>query len=146
MEYSRPRQKHVKLADAYTFALRVAYLSYLLQPRARRTRQVAVPKPQVHRSSTSFNDLMKDFSLVRDSKSTRFPNGFVPILEKRLTGVLMGKERRKEYEDALVKRTFAAFLNAFTDPAFKKRMEKDRRVEDLVLIFFSNAKIGRAHV
>lgn len=139
LEYSRPRQKHVKLADAYTFALRVAYLSYLLQPRARRTRQVAVPKPQVHRSSTSFNDLMKDFSLVRDSKSTRFPNGFVPILEKRLTGVLMGKERRKEYEDALVKRTFAAFLNAFTDPAFKKRMEKDRRVEDLVLIFFSNA-------
>ncbi len=82
---------------------------------------------------------MKDFSLVRDSKSTRLPNGFVPILEKRLTGVLMGKERRKEYEDALVKRTFAAFLNAFTDPVFKKRMEKDRRVEDLVLIFFSNA-------
>lgn len=82
---------------------------------------------------------MKDFSLVRDSKSTRFPHGFVPILEKRLTGILVGKERRKEYEDALVKRTFAAFLNAFTDPAFKKRMEKDRRVEDLVLIFFSNA-------
>ncbi len=82
---------------------------------------------------------MKDFSLVRDSKSTRFPHGFVAILEKRLTGVLMGKERRKEYEDALVKRTFAAFLNAFTDPAFKKRMEKDRRLEDLVLIFFSNA-------
>jgi C2 domain/MUN domain len=100
---------------------------------------VSVPKPQVHRSSTSFNDLMKDFSIVRDSKSTRFPHGFVAILEKRLTGILMGKERRKEYEDALVKRTFAAFLNAFTDPAFKKQMEKDRRVEDLVLIFFSNA-------
>jgi C2 domain/MUN domain len=82
---------------------------------------------------------MKDFSLVRDSKSTRFPHGFVPFLEKRLRGILMGKEKRKEYEDALVKRTFAAFLNAFTDPAFKKRMEKDRRVEDLVLIFFSNA-------
>jgi C2 domain/MUN domain len=136
---SRSRPKPVQLADAYTFALRVAYLSYLLQPRTRRSKQVAVPKPQVHRSSTSFTDLMKDFSIVRDSKSTRFPNGFVPILEKRLTGVLMGKERRKEYEDALVKRTFAAFLNAFTDPAFKKRMEKDRRVEDLVLIFFSNA-------
>ena len=82
---------------------------------------------------------MKDFSLVRDSKSMRFPGGFVPILEKRLTGILIGKEKRKEYEDALVKRTFAAFLNAFTDPAFKKTMEKDRRVEDLVLIFFSNA-------
>lgn len=139
VDSSWTRQKTVPFADAYTCALKVAYLSYLLQPRARRTRQAAAPKPQVHRSSTSFNDLMKDFSLVRDSKSTRFPNGFVPFLEKRLRGILMGKERRKEYEDALVKRTFAAFLNAFTDPAFKKRMEKDRRVEDLVLIFFSNA-------
>lgn len=76
---------------------------------------------------------------MRDSKSTRFPSGFVPVLERRLAGILVGKERRKEYEDALVKRTFAAFLNAFTDPAFKSRMGKDRRVEDLVLIFFSNA-------
>lgn len=60
-------------------------------------------------------------------------------LEKRLTGVLMGKERRPEYNDSAVKRTFAAFFNAFSEPSFKKRMEKDRRVEDLVLIFFSNA-------
>ena len=82
---------------------------------------------------------MKDFSRVRDSKSTKFPNGFVAVLEKRLTGILVGKEKRREYDDSLVKRTFAAFLNAFTDPAFKKGMEKDRRMEDLVLIFFSNA-------
>lgn len=100
---------------------------------------MATPKPTVHRSSTSFSDLMRDFTLVRDTKSTRFPNGFVSVLEKRLTGILVGKEKRKEYDDATVKRTFAAFLNAFTDPAFKKRMEKDRRIEDLVLIFFSNA-------
>jgi hypothetical protein len=51
----------------------------------------------------------------------------------------MGKERRKEYQDALVVRTFAAFLNALKDQSFKKRMEKDRRAEDLVLIFYSNA-------
>ena len=60
-------------------------------------------------------------------------------LEKRLTGVLVGKEKRPEYSDAAIKRTFAAFFNAFTEQSFKKRMEKDRRVEDLVLIFFSNA-------
>ena len=82
---------------------------------------------------------MKDFSLVRDSKSTKFPHGFMAELEKRLTGVLMGKEKRPEYNDAAVKRTFAAFFNAFSEPSFKRRMEKDRRVEDLVLIFFSNA-------
>lgn len=122
------------------YALRVAYLSYLLQPRARRTQHVSAPQqPQINRSSTSINDLMKDFTLVRDSKSTRFPHGFIAELEKRLTGVLMGKEKKPEYQDALVKRTFAAFFNAFTEISFKKRMEKDRRVEDLVLIFFSNA-------
>ena len=82
---------------------------------------------------------MRDFSLVRDSKSTRFPHGFVSELEKRLTKILLGRERRQEYHDAMVKRTFGAFLNALKDPSFKKRMEKDRRVEDLVLIFFSNA-------
>lgn len=82
---------------------------------------------------------MKDFSLVRDSKSTRFPHGFIAELEKRITKILMGKERRKEYQDTVVKRTFAAFFNALTEQSFKKRMEKDRRVEDLVLIFFSNA-------
>lgn len=96
------------------------------------------PAP-VQRTTTSINDLIKDFSLLKDSKSTRFPHGFMSELEKRLTGVLMGKEKKPEYNDPTVKRTFAAFLNAFTEHSFKKRMEKDRRVEDLVLIFFSNA-------
>ena len=125
--------------DAYLYALRIAYLAYLLQPRGRRTQHVPAPQAPVQRSSTSINDLMKDFSLVRDSKSTKFPHGFMAELEKRLTGVLMGKEKRPEYNDAAVKRTFAAFFNAFSEPSFRKRMEKDRRVEDLVLIFFSNA-------
>lgn len=97
------------------------------------------PPAPVQRSSTSVNDLMKDFSLLRDSKSTRFPHGFMGELEKRLAGLLMGREKRPEYNDATVKRSFAAFFNAFSEPNFKKRMEKDRRVEDLVLIFYSNA-------
>ena len=136
---SGPRKRIVTHNDAYLYALRVAYLTYLLQPRARRLQHTPAPQPPVQRSSTSINDLMKDFSLIRDSKSTRFPHGFMSELEKRLTGVLMGRERKPEYNDATIKRTFAAFLNAFTEQSFKKRMEKDRRVEDLVLIFFSNA-------
>ena len=91
---------------------------------------------------------MKDFTLIRDSKSTRFPHGFMAELEKRLTGVMMGREKRPEYHDAAVKRSFAAYLNVFIEPSFKKRMEKDRRVEDLVLIFYSNAtkvlQVGKA--
>ncbi len=138
-EGSYSRKKVITHNDGYLYALRVAYLAYLLQPRARRTQHVPAPAAPVQRSSTSMNDLMKDFSLLRDSKSTRFPHGFMGKLEERLTGLLMGKEKRPEYNDATVKRSFAAFFNAFSEPNFKKRMEKDRRVEDLVLIFFSNA-------
>lgn len=84
-------------------------------------------------------DLLKDFSLIRDSKSTKFPHGFMAELDTRITGVLMGRERMPEFNDARVKRTFAVFLNAFKEKTFRKNMETDRRVEDLLLIFFSNA-------
>ena len=136
---SRPRKCIITHNDAYIYALRVAYLSYLLQPKARRTQYVPAPKALVQRSSSSINDLMKDFSPLKDSKGTRLPHGFVSELEKRLTGVLMGREKSPEYNDASIKRTFAAFFNAFVEKSFKRSMEKDRRVEDLLLIFFSNA-------
>lgn len=136
---SRARRKSISANDAYLYALRVAYLSHLLQPRATRMRHVET-KPVITRAGTShsFHDLMNDFTVVRDSKSTRFPHDFIKELEKRLQGILVGKEKRPEYQDALVKRTFAIFLNTLSDPSFKKRMEADRRAEDLVLIFFSN--------
>ncbi|PLB33592.1 C2 domain protein [Aspergillus candidus] len=135
---SASRRRPVNNTAAYTYALRVAYLAHLLQPRSRRVQNVPAPQ-RPKRASTSFHDLMSDFSLVRDSKSTRFPHGFISELEKRLTGILTKKEKRKEYQDPLVVRTFAAFLNTLKEQSFRKRMEKDRRAEDLVLIFYSNA-------
>lgn len=139
--YSSPKTS-VSSYDAYTYALRVAYLAHLLSPRARRTQPVAPPPkpaPSTRSSSASVVDLVRDFSLVRDSKSTRFPHGFMAELDKRITNVLMGKEKMPEFADPMVKRTFAVFLNEFKKPDFRKSMEKDRRVEDLLLIFFSNA-------
>ncbi|KAF1954552.1 hypothetical protein CC80DRAFT_120770 [Byssothecium circinans] len=132
-------KRPVSAQDAYLFALRAAYLAYLLQPRQKRVQHVAAPPRPVQRSSTSVTDLVKDISLIRDSKSTRFPHGFMAELDKRITGVLVGRERMPEFKDATVKRTFAVFLNEFKAPQFRKSMEKDRRVEDLLLIFFSNA-------
>lgn len=136
---SASRRRPVNSNTAYSYALRVAYLSYLLQPRARRVQSAPPVHTHVRRSSTTFHELMSDFQLIRDSKSTKFPHGFIAELEKRLTGVLVGREKRKEYQDHLVIRTFAAFLNTLKEQSFKKRMEKDRKVEDLVLIFYSNA-------
>ena len=142
--YARRSQSHNKRAtvseeDAYTYALRAAYLAYLLQPRQKRVQHVANTSKPIQRSTTSINDMVKDFSLIQNNKSTRFPHGFMAELDKRLTGVLVGKERMPEYNEALIKRTFGAFLNEFKNPTFRKSMEKDRRVEDLLLIFFSKA-------
>jgi hypothetical protein len=138
-EASYSRKKLVSREEAYSYALGVAYLSYLLQPRAKRLQHVSAPSKSAQKASASTMDLMKDFSLIRDSKSTKFPHAFMKELEKRITNVLMGKEKMPEFKDSLVKRTFATFLNEFMSPAFRKNMEKDRRVEDLLLIFFSNA-------
>ncbi|KAJ5969872.1 hypothetical protein N7501_006120 [Penicillium viridicatum] len=135
---SLSRRRPLSANVAYSHAIRVAYLAYLLNPRSRRIQNAPVAPARPKRSAT-MHDLMSDFSLVRDSKSTRIPHGFVSELEKRLTGVLMGKEKRKEYQDHLVVRTFAVFLNVLKEDSFRKRMEKDRRAEDLLLIFYSNA-------
>lgn len=83
--------------------------------------------------------LAKDFSVVRDAKSSRLPKDFMKELDKRLRGVVQGTERMPEYADGLVKRSFATFFNEFSSPAFRKGIEKDRKAEDLILIFYSSA-------
>lgn len=142
------RVAHVSEHDVYLYALRAAYLAYLLQPRQKRVQHVANTSKPIQRSSTSINDMVKDFSLIRDSKSTRFPHGFMTALDKRLTGVLTGTERMPEFNNNDIKRTFGVFLNEFKNPTFRKSMEKDRKVEDLLLIFFSKAtgtlQLGKA--
>src|SRR5215469_9599786 len=136
---SNSRKKIVSRDDAFSYTLRVAFLSYLLQPRAKRLQHVPSPPKAAQKASTSAMDLMKDFSLVRDAKSTRFPHAFLGALDKRMIGVLQGKEKMPEYNDSLVKRTFAAFLNELMKPQYRKTVENSRRVEDLILIFFTNA-------
>jgi hypothetical protein len=84
-------------------------------------------------------ELLQEFSPLKDSKSAKFPHGFMSPLEKRIQGVLVGTERLPGYNDAAVKRTFAEAYTAFTEQGFRRRMDKERRVEDLVLIFYSNA-------
>ncbi|USW53719.1 Putative C2 domain, MUN domain, mammalian uncoordinated 13, domain 2, C2 domain superfamily [Septoria linicola] len=133
------RPAHVSQQDAYLYALRAAYLVYLLQPRQKRVQHVANTSKPIQRSSTSINDMVKDFSLIRDSKSTKFPHGFMAALDKRLSGVLTGTEKLPEFHNGDIKRTFGVFLNEFKNPTFRKSMEKDRKVEDLLLIFFSKA-------
>ncbi|KAH8815321.1 hypothetical protein F5884DRAFT_173681 [Xylogone sp. PMI_703] len=135
---SRSTPKSVSYNDAYTYALRVAYLHHLLQPRPKKKQFIAAPKPLSKKSAT-ITELISDFSIVKDSKGSKLPHGFMSPLEKRMQGVVVGTERLPGYNDAAVKRTFAEAYTAFSDPGFRRRMDKERRVEDLVLIFYSNA-------
>lgn len=131
---------HVSRFDAYTYALRAAYLHHLLQPKQRRLQHVPA-RPQVQRTTTSVTDLVRDSLAVQNTKSTstRFPRDFMSQLDKRLVDVLYGKEKMPGYSDPAVKQTFAIFINEFKKPEFRKAVEKDRKVEDLLLIFFSSA-------
>ena len=69
---SRIRAKAVSYNDAYTFALRVAYLHHLLQPRAKRKQYVSAPKPVKARKTVMIGDLVQEFSLIKDTKSAKF--------------------------------------------------------------------------
>lgn len=137
---SRASKRPVSAQDAYHYALRVGYLHYLLQPRQKRVQHVPAPKPVQRVSTTNATNMIFEItSGIRDSKSTKFPHGFMSELEKRVTKVLMGTERMPEFKDPLVKRTFAVFLNAFKAPGARRNMEQDRKPDGLVLMFFSEA-------
>ncbi|KAG9248450.1 hypothetical protein BJ878DRAFT_488357 [Calycina marina] len=134
---SRSRANIVSHNDAYTFALRVAYLHYLLQPKQKRKQ--FIPAPKVPRKPAKFGDLIQDFSNTKDAKPQKFPRGFMGSLDKRIQGVVQGSERLPEFKDAAVRRSFAVAYTAFAEPGFRQRMDKERRLEDLVLIFYSKA-------
>ncbi|KAK3341597.1 hypothetical protein B0T25DRAFT_558719 [Lasiosphaeria hispida] len=137
---SRARHVGVSYDDAYSFALRVAFLNYLLQPRKKRKEYVSKPKPLPRTHTTGIGDLMKEFVPTGSSKDTiKLPHGFRQMLDKRMMGVIQGIEKMPGFNDPVLKRTFAEAYNAFTAKDFQRAIDKDRKVEPLILIFYSNA-------
>ena len=135
---SKARAPAISYDEAYSFALRIAFLRYLLQPRKKRKEYVSAPKPAPRVHTSSVSDLVKEL-VPTGSASTKLPSGFRSSLEKRMSGVLMGIEKMPGYSDAAVKRTFAEAYTAFTAKDFQKAIDKDRKLEPLVLIFYSAA-------
>ncbi|KAI0135965.1 hypothetical protein F4776DRAFT_112951 [Hypoxylon sp. NC0597] len=135
---SSARQLAVSHDDAYTYALRVAYLHYLLQPKTKRKQWVPAPKPPPRTHTSNIGDLVKEF-VPGNSSSVKLPHGFRSHLEKRIERVIMGAEKLPGYNDAAVKKTFAQAYTAFTEQGFRKNVDKERKVEPLVLIFYSAA-------
>lgn len=136
-QFSRSHNFTVEHEEARSHALRAAYLHYLLQPKAKRKQYVAAPKPAA-RSSTSVGQLIQEYGSGSTS-SLKLPHSFASPLLDRLGGVLRGGERLPGFNDAAVKRSFAEAYTAFSDKNFIKTIDKERKIEPLVLIFYSSA-------
>ncbi|KAH8675754.1 hypothetical protein BX600DRAFT_494204 [Xylariales sp. PMI_506] len=135
---SSARQFNVSHDDAFSYALRVAYLHYLLQPKQKRKQFVPAPKPPPRAYTSSVSDLVKEF-VPGSSHSVKLPSNFRRHLEKRIEGVIRGTERLPGYNDADIKKSFAEAYNAFTTSDFRKIIDKERKLELLVLTFYSSA-------
>lgn len=142
---SRASQGPLPPNEVYSYALRVAYLNYLLQPKKKRKEYVKVSRPQsriIHASGVG--DLIREFTGTTSSGNVKLPHSFRNSLEKRMEGVLTGSERMPGYSDAAVKRTFGEAYTAFTAQDFRRSVDKDRKLEPLILIFYSSANRAQA--
>ncbi|KZT68058.1 hypothetical protein DAEQUDRAFT_766639 [Daedalea quercina L-15889] len=131
--------------DLMNYVFRVAYLAYQLQPKPTETQVEEEAKTQsdystriqgaLHSSIFSIGDLFKD---LRDGqKSVRFPKDLLKVLEQRLGNIAMGKD--PAYSDQLTRRTMAVFYGQVKDDSFRRQMKENRKIEELILMFATNA-------
>jgi len=134
------RAQHVKVSqeDAFSYALRIAFLHHLLQPRQKRKQYVAAPKP-TPRAHTGVGHLVAEFGLGGGSSSLKLPHKFPVYLTTKMQGILQGRERIPGFDDAAVKRSFAEAYLAFTEKNFHEAIKSERKIEPMILMFYSSA-------
>ncbi|EKM52682.1 uncharacterized protein PHACADRAFT_261272 [Phanerochaete carnosa HHB-10118-sp] len=145
MHERRVSKYRVSDEDLMSFVLRVALLSYQMQPKA--------VEPQAHAetarerdyssrlsgaisgSIVSIGDVFKDY---RDgTKVVRFPKDLLKVLEQKLQDIAMGKD--PAYSDQLIRRTMAVFYGQVKDESFRRQMKENRKIEEMILMFATNA-------
>lgn len=137
---SRAFQGQVSYEDAYNYALGIALLHYLLQPKKKRKEYITVPKAPTRVQSYTHNigDLLKEF-IPTGGSTVKLPRDFRGSLEKRMERIVKGTFDQPGYTDPNVKRTFAeAYMNMST-PDFRKTIDRDRSLEPLILKFYAAA-------
>jgi hypothetical protein len=144
----RPSSAGTDSLQVYKYALRTAYISYLLEPTTQAklrppepatpmSPKSAPPKPSASASAFGMLDLLRDSSSYKDSKTNKFPKELIQILRDKLQNIFMGREPK--YQDQLVRTTFTSFFNYYIEPSYFKQVKENRKIEDLVLIFYSKA-------
>ncbi|KAG8760622.1 hypothetical protein FRC14_002468 [Serendipita sp. 396] len=146
----RLRRNRVTDEDLFNYTLRVAYLSFLLTPRApqapsaaslqndaRDSRDYQSRLSSITNSFASFGDLIRDVGGRDGPKQIKFPEKFLRVLDQRMQDIAMGKDQT--YHDQITRRTIARFWTTFKDPTFYRQMERNRKVEELILNFVTTA-------
>lgn len=67
----------------------------------------------------------------------KFPKELIKALDEALKKVIMRQE--PAFDDVLVRSTFGAFYTYYVSDTFQKSMKENRKIEDLILMFFSRA-------
>ncbi|KAM6493277.1 hypothetical protein JOM56_011411 [Amanita muscaria] len=144
--HDRRISKHrVSDDDLFNYVLKVAILNYLLLPKEQPPSSSSkIPQNQDTRDGREHHlrlSALSNFSigdLFRDgSKSVRFPEKLLKVLEQRLQDIAMGKNAA--YSDQLVRRTMAKFYGQCMEESFKRQMKENRKVEELILMFATHA-------
>ena len=137
---SRAQRLEVSHDDAFSFALRAAFLYYLLQPKQKRKKFIPTPAPPKRLSTSVVTDMMSELGKYHDTnKSFKLPSGFHKDLERRMNGVIIGQERLQGFNEPNIKRSVAQAYNYFTAEQFRKARKNDRRLEAYILGFLSEA-------
>lgn len=69
----------------------------------------------------------------------RLPSGFMTMLLGRMQDVIIGNEMEAKYRDAVVIRSFSEAYATFSQPPFIDEIDRERRIEPLLLGFQSAA-------
>ncbi|KAF8154152.1 cytoplasm protein [Crassisporium funariophilum] len=130
--------------DLFDYVLRVALLSYMMLPKVAESPKVPAVIDAREREHSSRLSALSNFSIgdvfrdVRDgSKSVKFPERLLKVLEQKLQDIAMGKDAA--YSDQLVRRTMAKFYGQFMVDSFKRQMKENRKIEELILMFATHA-------
>jgi hypothetical protein len=104
----------------------------------------------------SIGDLFKDIRDGPGSKSVKFPEKLLKVLEQKLQDIAMRKDpacvsflfhvticRRGlsscRYSDRLLQGSIAIFWGQFKVESFKRQMKENRKIEELILMFVTHA-------
>ncbi|KAI0078393.1 hypothetical protein K474DRAFT_1744807 [Panus rudis PR-1116 ss-1] len=141
MHERRVSRHRVSDEDLMNYVLRVALLSYKIQPKA-----VDTPSNEAESKERDYsariqgaisNSIFSLGDLFSGSKGVRFPKDLLKTLEQKLQDIAMGKD--PAYSDQLIRRTMAVFYGQVKDESFRRQMKENRKIEELILMFATNA-------